>query len=313
MAISGEAKMFKEGKSLPQIVAIKNNLFLTGDLPQKDSTDLFDENLKSGLRNFQTRFGFKADGKITSEVLAQINVTPVERVRQILINMNRMRWLPQEPEGHLIVVNTPAFILHMYNGKNTVFSMPVVVGKEGHNTTLFSDMLTTIVFSPYWNIPPSIVKNEIIPEMEKDNNYLASNDMEITGENNGLPEVRQKPGPKNSLGKVKFLFPNSFNIYFHDTPAKGLFEKDMRAYSHGCIRLSEPEKMANFLLKDNPKWTPEKIDEAMNSGNEQYVKLKNPIPVFITYYTAWVDDNGTLHFRDDIYGHDKEVASKMFL
>jgi murein L,D-transpeptidase YcbB/YkuD len=201
----------------------------------------------------------------------------------------------------------------MYDGKNTVFSMPVVVGKEGHNTTLFSDMLTTIVFSPYWNIPQSIVKNEIIPEMEKDNNYLASNDMEITGENNGLPEVRQKPGPKNSLGKVKFLFPNSFNIYFHDTPAKGLFEKDMRAYSHGCIRLSDPEKMANYLLKDNSKWTPEKINEAMNSGNEQYVKLKNPVPVFITYYTAWVDDNGTLHFRDDIYGHDKEVASKMFL
>jgi L,D-transpeptidase YcbB len=313
MVINGEAKMFKEGKALPQIVALKNNLFLTGDLPQKDSTDLFDENLKNGIRSIQARFGFKSDGKITSELLAQLNVMPIERVKQILINMNRMRWLPQEPEGHLIVVNTPAFILHMYDGGKTVFSMPVVVGKEGHNTTLFSDMLTTIVFSPYWNIPPSIVKKEIIPEMEKNNNYLASNDMEITGESNGLPEVRQKPGPKNSLGKVKFLFPNSFNIYFHDTPAKALFEKDVRAYSHGCIRLSEPEKMANYLLRNNDKWTPEKINEAMNSGNEQYVKLKNPVPVFITYYTAWVDDNGILHFRDDIYGHDKEVASKMFL
>jgi len=190
--------------------------------------------------------------------------------------------------------------------------MPVVVGKEGHNTTLFSDMLTTIVFSPYWNVPPTIVKKEIMPAMEKDPNYLAANDMEITGTEDGLPVVRQKPGDKNSLGKVKFLFPNTFNIYFHDTPAKGLFEKDVRAYSHGCIRLSEPVKLADYLLQDDPKWTPEKINEAMNRGQEQYVKLKDPVPVFITYYTAWVDENGQLNFRDDIYGHDKEIAEKMF-
>jgi murein L,D-transpeptidase YcbB/YkuD len=136
--------------------------------------------------------------------------------------------------------------------------------------------------------------------------------MEITGTEGGLPVIRQLPGDKNSLGKVKFLFPNSFNIYFHDTPAKALFEKDKRAYSHGCIRLSDPVKMAEYLLKDNSQWTSDKIIEAMNSGNEQIVKIKDPVPVFITYYTAWVDDGGQLNFRDDIYGRDAQISSKMF-
>lgn len=312
IAIEGDAKLFKEGNSSPQIAAMKKDLFLTGDLAQNDTSQLFDERLKNGIKNFQIRFGFTADGKITPDLLKHMKVTPLERVKQLLINMNRMRWLPQQPEGHLIVVNTPAFILHMFHRENTVFSMPVVVGKEGHNTTLFSDMLTTIVFSPYWNIPRSIVKNEIVPAMAKNGNYIAAHDMEITGQNNGLPVVRQKPGPKNSLGKVKFLFPNIFNIYFHDTPAKSLFDQDVRAFSHGCIRLGDPEKMANYLLKNNSKWTSEKINEAMNSGDEQFVALKTPVPVFITYYTAWVDENGKLNFRDDIYAHDKEVAGKMF-
>ena len=153
----------------------------------------------------------------------------------------------------------------------------------------------------------------MIPAMEKDPNYLERNNMEITKVVDGLPEIRQKPGAKNSLGKVKFLFPNSFNIYFHDTPVKALFDKDVRAYSHGCIRLAEPGKLANYLLDDDKKWDKNKINEAMNEGTEQYVKLKEPVPVFISYYTAWVDDAGKVQFREDIYGHDKEVSKKMFL
>ena len=149
--------------------------------------------------------------------------------------------------------------------------------------------------------------------MDSDKDYLDKHQMEITGTVNNVPVVRQKPGPENSLGKVKFLFPNTFNIYLHDTPAKDLFNKDVRAYSHGCIRLADAEKLADYVLENNSHWTPEKINEAMNSGNEQFVKLKDPVPVFITYYTAWVDDNGQLNFRDDIYGHDKAVAEKMFL
>ena len=308
-----DPKIFKENQPHQQVIALKKLLSLTGDLTQNDSTDLFDENLKTAIKNFQTRFGFTADGKITKPLLEQLNVPVLQRIKELLINMDRMRWLPQEPEARLIIVNIPEFILHVYEGKKKVISMPVVVGKEGHNTVLFSDMLTTIVFSPYWNVPPSIVKNEIVPGMAKDENYLAAHDMETTGNENGLPVVRQLPGPKNSLGKVKFLFPNSFNIYFHDTPAKSLFGKDVRAYSHGCIRLSEPAKMAEYLLSDNSKWTPQKIDEAMNSGKEQFVQVKQPVPVFITYYTSWVDENGKLNFRNDIYGHDSNIAQKMFV
>ena len=136
--------------------------------------------------------------------------------------------------------------------------------------------------------------------------------MEITGKAGGLPVIRQLPGKDNALGKVKFLFPNSFNIYFHDTPAKSLFEQDKRAYSHGCIRLSEPFKLLNYLLKDDKDWDQAHIDSALNTGDEKFVKLKHPVPVLITYYTAWVDDNGALHFADDIYGHDKAATAKMF-
>jgi murein L,D-transpeptidase YcbB/YkuD len=311
-AIPGNAKNFKPGISYNGIQAMKKLLSLTGDLPQQDTSNIFNENLKNGIKNFQARFGYKADGKISPGVLKEMNVSAVERVKEILINLNRMRWMPQEPDGQLIIVNIPEFTLHVYDGKNEVFDMPVVVGKEGHNTTMFSDKLTTIVFSPYWNVPESIVKKEILPAMAKDKDYLDKHNMERTGGTDDLPVIRQKPGGDNSLGKVKFLFPNSFNIYFHDTPANDLFDKQVRAFSHGCIRLSEPEKFADYLLKDNSKWTPDKINEAMNNDKEQFVQVKNPVPVFITYYTAWVDENGKLNFRNDIYGHDAEIADKMF-
>jgi murein L,D-transpeptidase YcbB/YkuD len=306
-------KKIKKGHRSSDVITLKKFLHTTGDLEKVDTSAVFDTALVHAVKNFQSRFGFTSNGIISSAVLKEMNIPVTERIKQILINMNRMRWMPQEPDGQLIIVNIPEFILHVYNGKSKVFDMRVVVGKDGHNTTLFSDKLTTIVFSPYWNVPVSIVKKEIIPSMSKDKNYLEKNDMEITGQLNGSPVVRQKPGDKNSLGKIKFLFPNSFNIYFHDTPAKSLFNNDVRAFSHGCIRLSEPEKLANYLLKDASKWTPQKINEAMNSGNEKFVNLKNPIPVFITYYTAWVDENGHLNFRNDIYGHDKDIADKMFI
>ncbi len=307
------SKNFKKNDSSAQVLAVKRKLILTGDLSADDTSSVYDTSLENAIKNYQKRLGLTADGKLGNKTLEELRKTAIERVKQILININRMRWLPAKPEGRLIVVNIPAFTVHVYDGAKTVFTMPVVVGKEGHNTTLFSDKMTTIVFSPYWNVPRSIVKNEILPGIQKDPDYLEKNNMEIYGGTDSMPEVRQKPGPKNSLGEVKFLFPNEFNIYLHDTPAKWLFDKDVRAYSHGCIRLADAEKMADYLLQNNDNWTPQKIHEAMNSGNQQEVELKNPVPVFITYYTAWVDDNGQLNFRDDIYGHDKEVAQKMFV
>ena len=226
--------------------------------------------------------------------------------------MERMRWQPDEPSGRVIVVNIPEFMLHVWNGKSKELDMEVIVGKQGNNTVMFSGNLEQIVFSPYWNVPESIVRDEILPSMEEDYTYLDQHDMETTGEEDGLPVVRQLPGDNNELGKVKFLFPNSFNIYFHDTPHKELFKKNQRAYSHGCIRLENAEKLAHYLLKDNPEWTSEKIQEAMNGGKEKYVKIKDPIPVLINYYTAWVDENDVLQFRNDIYNHDKKTARKLF-
>jgi len=165
-----------------------------------------------------------------------MNVSIEKRLQQLLINMDRMRWMATQPGGNLIVVNIPEFVLHVYEGKRKVFDIDVVVGNEGHNTMMFNGDLNQIVFSPYWNVPPSIVEKEILPAMNRNPNYLASQNMEIVSQDGNLPVIRQRPGGKNALGRVKFLFPNSFNIYFHDTPAKSLFKKDKRAYSHGCIR-----------------------------------------------------------------------------
>lgn len=310
-AITATAKQFKKGKSSPSVMQMKKRLQLSGDMAA-DTSALFNNELEAGIKKFQVRYGYKPTGILTDGLIKDMNVPVTNRIELILLNMGRMQWMVNEPKGEMIVVNIPEFILHYKDGAATVFEMPVVVGKEGHNTMMFTGNLNQVVFSPYWNLPESIVKKEIIPAIEKNSNYLAEHNMEITGYEDGVPVIRQLPGGDNSLGKVKFLFPNSFNIYFHDTPAKDLFKNDKRAYSHGCIRLSDPVKMARYLLKDDKKWTPEKIDTAMNSEKEKYVKLDKPVPVLITYYTAWVDGKGLLHFADDIYGHDKVMVQKMF-
>ena len=320
MAVKGEwqpvtltGKSIKKGTSSPAIVQIKQKLHMLGDLPVVDTTPVFNDTLELAVKSFQERHGYKPDGVIGASFIKELNVPAEQRVQQLLINMDRMRWLPNTPASdNLIVVNIPEYMLHMYEGKNKVWDMVVVVGKAGHNTMMFNGDLNQVVFSPYWNVPPSIVKNEILPAMERNPNYLASQNMEIVSHEGDLPVIRQLPGPTNSLGKVKFLFPNSFNIYFHDTPSKSLFERDQRAFSHGCIRLSDPFKMAQYLLRHQPEWTPERIHEAMGAAEEKYVKLKKPVPVIITYYTAWVDDAGRLNFRNDIYKHDEILAKKMF-
>ena len=191
--------------------------------------------------------------------------------------------------------------------------MNVVVGSLQHNTVIFNGDLKYVVFSPYWNVPASIVKNEIMPGIARNKNYIASHNMEITGYSGKTPIVRQKPGVNNALGKVKFLFPNTYNIYLHDTPSKSLFGETSRAFSHGCIRLGEPAKLAEFLLRNDSSWTKQNMQKAMNLGKEKFVTLSKPVPVFIGYFTAWVDSQGLLNFRDDVYGHDAKLAEKMFM
>ena len=312
-AITADKKKYTKGDSAAAIQLVKKRLQATGELSGADSSTLFDDTLEAAIKTFQQTHGYTPTGLLTDTLLHDMNIPVLARVQQLVMNMERMRWAPAGPEGRLIIVNIPEYVLHVWEGEKKVFDMPVVVGKEGSSTTMFYGDLNQIVFNPYWHVPRSIVRKEILPHIAKNKNYLAENEMEITGERNGVPVIRQRPGKKNALGHVKFLFPNSFNIYFHDTPVKSLFEKDKRAYSHGCIRLGDPVKMANYLLQDMPDWTPEKVDSAINKGDkEKYVKLKHSVPVLVTYYTAWVDEQGALQFRDDIYGHDARLAQKMF-
>lgn len=306
-------KSLKKGDSGDDIVALKKRLYIEAGAAT-DTSNVFDDALVDAVKNSQRQFGFKEDGIVTPALLKELNVPVQDRISQLLINMERMRWVPSQPEGNYILVNIPEFRLHVFENAKKAWDMDIVVGKEGNSTTIFTGTLKTIVFSPYWNVPPGITRNEIVPAMKRNPGYLARQNMEITGtRSDGLPIVRQKPGPKNSLGKVKFLFPNSYNIYFHDSPAKSLFNLDKRSFSHGCIRLKEPYKMAAYLLRDDKKWTGEKIKTAMDKGKEEYVPLKEEVPVFISYFTAWVDSSGRLNFRDDIYGHDKKMAEKMFV
>lgn len=306
------SKNLKKGSIDASVVLLKKRLQATGQIAESDSSTVFNDELVKAVKAAQSSYGLKADGIVTPVLLKELNVSTSKRIEQLLLNLERMRWIPAEPTGELIWVNIPEFKLYVRDGSKELFNMNVVVGKEGHSTVMFSGNLNQVVFSPYWNLPENIVKKEVLPDIAKNNNYLAENNMEITGEEDGVPVIRQLPGDKNQLGKIKFLFPNSFNIYFHDTPFKELFKQDKRAFSHGCIRLSEPVKLATFLLADKPEWTPEKIDSAMNSKQEHYVRVKNPVPVLIYYYTAWVDEKKVLQFRDDIYGHDKRLAQKLF-
>ena len=312
-SISIAGKSLKKGSTAAAVLQLKKQLQMTGDLAGTDSSQVFNDTLEMAVKNFQIRHGYTPDGVVGSGLIKELNVPAATRLQQILMNMERMRWMPNQPKSeNLIVVNIPEFELHMYERDKIVWSMNVVVGKEGHNTMMFTGDLNQVVFSPHWNVPESIVKDEILPAIEKNPDYLAIQNMEIVKHEGEYPTIRQLPGGKNALGNVKFLFPNSFDIYFHDTPAKSLFSMDKRAYSHGCIRLSNPEKMVTYLLRHQPEWTPEKIYEAMNAGEEKFVRVKKPVPVFISYNTAWADENGQLNFREDIYGHDKKLAKKMF-
>ena len=302
-----EQKVFKPGDSSTAIAFIRQQLFVLGDLQLNDSSNIYDDDLKAGVIAYQHRFGLSEDGAIGPAVLREMNTSLEDRIKQILINMERLRWMPAEPSSDYLLVNIPEFRLHVYEDGVYKFNMNVVVGSTAHNTVIFSGNMKYIVFSPYWNVPNSIVKNEILPGINRNSNYLANHNMEW---NNG--SVRQKPGPKNSLGLVKFLFPNSYNIYLHDTPSKSLFGESRRAFSHGCIRLSQPAKLANFLLRNNSNWNEQSIDSAMHAGKEKYVTLKPEVPVVIGYFTAFVDKDGKLNFRNDVYGEDKKVQDKLF-
>jgi murein L,D-transpeptidase YcbB/YkuD len=236
--------------------------------------------------------------------IVSMNVPVAERIRQIVVNMERSRWISPEivQSKELLVVNIPAYKLNFYRDGKSELESAVVVGKNLNKTVIFSGKMSNVVFSPYWNVPQSILNKEVKPGIAKNPNYLETHNMEW---HNG--QVRQKPGKKNSLGLVKFIFPNSNDIYLHDTPSKNLFEKENRAFSHGCIRVAKPRELALKLLENDSTWTPQKVDAAMNAGVEKWVSLKEKIPVYIGYFTAWVNEKGEISFYKDVYKRDENL------
>ncbi|PZF74788.1 L,D-transpeptidase family protein [Taibaiella soli] len=310
--IKMDKKAYKPGDNSPVITAIRKRLYLLGDFAGDTASAVYSADMNDAVKACQHRLGLTEDGVIGNGMISELNITPQKRITQIMVNMERARWVPiPDPEQDYLVVNIPDYRLFVYQKDSLVWSCNVVVGKAMNKTVIFSGDVKYVVFSPYWNVPPSIVRKEVVPGMARNKNYIASHNMEITGRLGGLPVVRQKPGPNNSLGKVKFLFPNSYNIYLHDSPAKSLFNETTRAFSHGCIRVQEPEKLANFLLRNDSSWTPEKINAAMNAGKEQYVTLKKTVPVYIGYFTAFVDSKGKINFRKDIYSKDASLAKAL--
>ena len=277
---------------------------------------IFDRETQDALKRFERRHGLGADGRLGRDVLAALDVPVEERIRQIELNLERWRWLPETLGTSYVLVNIPTFQLTAVDHGRAALEMKVVTGKQQSPTPIFSDDMTTVVFSPYWNVPPDIARNETIPAVMRDPGYLGRNNLEVVRAGRvldawsvdwsspGNVQFRQRPGAHNALGGVKFMFPNQFDVYLHDTPADALFARIERDYSHGCVRVEKPFELAQWVLRDQPQWTPEKIKAAMESGKEQHVALKQHIPVYILYETVWVDDDGTVEFRGDIYGHD---------
>lgn len=301
--IKTKKKTLKLGDADSVILTIRKRLEMSEDLKPGNNTIEFDAGLEKAIKNFQYRYGLKEDGVITKSLINEMNFPVEKRIQQIIVNMERCRWLPVALKKDYIVINIPEFRFHAFENDSLAWSMKVVVGKSIHQTAIFNGTMKYVVFSPYWNVPTSILYKEILPALRRNKHYLANNHMEWNGNS-----VRQLPGPWNALGKVKFLFPNSHNIYLHDTPSKNLFDLDQRAFSHGCIRVEQPRKLAIYVLRHQPEWTEERIDSAMNAQKELYVTLTKPIPVLIAYFTTWVDTNGQLHFRNDLYKRDGRLA-----
>lgn len=291
----------------------------------------FDPALAEAVKEFQGRHGLEQDGLIGQNTLSALNVPVEERVRQILLNLERRRWMADDPGERYVFVNLADFELKVVDGPKTVFDTRVVVGAPYHRTPVFSGEMTYLEINPYWNVPPSIARNELLPKIKQDPGYLVANNFELLSDWSDsarvldphaidwsavTPErftykVRQGPGSGNALGHLKFMFPNRFNVYLHDTPARGLFARDVRDFSHGCIRVQNPEEFGVFVLAKQPGWSLEAIKAAVATGQRQIVSLEQPLPVHIAYLTAWVNKDGSVNFRRDVYGRDAILAAHL--
>jgi murein L,D-transpeptidase YcbB/YkuD len=319
-------RKLEAGAAWAGLPLLTQRLVALGDLPPGTAvSEVYDDVLQQGVKAFQQRHALTADGVLGKGTLAQLTVAPAERVRQIGLAMERLRWTPLLQAPRMIVVNVPEFVLRAYEAKDGKVSlrlaMNVIVGKAlNTQTPLFNEDMRFIEFSPYWNVPPSIARGETVPRLRRDPAYLEQQGFEfvsaggqvdatLSDENldavvRGRMRIRQRPGPLNALGDIKFVFPNNSNIYLHHTPAPGLFQRERRDLSHGCIRVEEPVALAQFVLQNAPEWSEARIRAAMAQGQSSTVRLAEPLPVVIAYSTTIVK-RGKVHFFADIYGHDR--------
>jgi len=322
------SKILKPNMSDPLIVQIKRRLALTDGyyyLPGKNDS-LYDAKLKEAVVAFQKRHGLVAKGVIGPETLRHLNEPVESKIDKIKLNIDRLKWVRSLHGGKHIHINIPEFMLHFTEQGHLIKEMAVVVGKKDHPTPIFGDELETVVLNPYWNIPKRIIQNEMIPKLLRNPYSLRRKGIEIyRGWGKDAKPINpasvnwanyryakrvpfrfaQLPGKKNALGKIKFLFPNSFSVYMHDTPAKSLFSRNRRAFSHGCVRLSQPYGMLEAVASVDSSINMKKSDLILKGKKKSYFSLKEKIPVDITYLTAWVDSKGILQFRDDVYGYDE--------
>ena len=286
--------------------------------------------LVDGVKHFQARHGLSPDGVIGTPTAQALSVSAAQRVRQIEFALERLRWIPPLEQGRVVFVNIPAFELLAFDDvaatQGPALRMKIVVGRAVRTQTpVFTGVMKSIVFAPYWNVPSSIARKEILPKLRSNPGYLAAQDMEIVSDGtplapsagniakvaSGAAQIRQRPGPKNALGHVKFLFPNHNNVYLHDTPTQSVFDKTRRDFSHGCIRLSQPAALAKWVLRDEGGWDADRVAKEMARTTEMAVPLRKPVPVVIFYTTAVARRDGTISFYDDLYGHDKALEQAL--
>ena len=318
---------YQIGNSDSNLVMIKKYFYLTGDLKNNDKTIVFTDSLLKAIKIFQQRMGLVVNDHLDSITILELNKPISFRIKQIIINMERLRWFPVEMEKDYLLINIPEFKLYVFKNAKQVWLTNIVVGKSATQTSIFKDNVSQIILNPYWGVPQSIANNEILPHLKKNANYLNSNNMEVLSSNkivnpfninwnnyeSKVPfTFRQKPSKNNALGKIKFLFPNSYDIYLHDTPSKHLFDDNQRAFSHGCIRVSDPKKLAMYLLSNDGNWNLDKINKILKTDKETTIKLTATVPIYIVYFTTWIDSAGQLNFRNDVYDLDKKLFNEMF-
>jgi murein L,D-transpeptidase YcbB/YkuD len=317
----------KPGDSLKSVALIKDKLAFLG-FYQPDTINppnLYDEMAVEAIRELQEQFGYNMDGAIGKNTLKALNMPVEQKINQLYVNMERLRWMPDSLEKVYLMVNIADFTLNVFSGNDTLLSMRTIVGKDARETPVFNSRITYMVMSPSWHVPPTIKKQDVIPSVIKDISYLEKKQMKVIDAKGNVVDpstvnwkrdgmkysIKQQPGAQNSLGKVKFMFPNKHNIYLHDTPSRSLFARDERTFSSGCIRVEKPFELASLLLSDKPEWTPERIKQAMDSGVEKTIVLKDKVGVYIYYLTAWGSASGKINYRADVYNRDKVIEEAL--